>query len=203
MRGGYECDAVDPVRESHDSVKPSGDAHDTRRRQVSRDGSDERLASRPVTAARLTQMPVVAAALDEARERELVQRRRSAAREHAALGCWLHEPPREHEPTESQRRRERLARGAQVDDVVGREALQRRERRAVVAELGVVIVVDHNSSALAGPLEQRRPPRRGERDPGGELMRGGDDDPVERARARLQRAQPVNLGAVVRRPRGS
>ena len=71
------------------------------------------------------------------------------------------------EPPEPQRRRERLRRRAEVDDAVGREPLQRPDRRAVIAVLGVVVVLDHDPA----PREQRAPPLGREHGAGRELVR--------------------------------
>ena len=69
---------------------------------------------------------------------------------------------RQHQPTQPQRRRERLAGRPHVDHPVGRQPLQRAERSPVIAILGVVVVFDHQPPG-AGPLQQRRAPRRRQR----------------------------------------
>ena len=48
-----------------------------------------------------------------------------------------------------------LRRGADVGDPLGVEPLERRERAAVVAELRVVVVLDHQPVARRAPSEQR------------------------------------------------
>ena len=78
------------------------------------------------------------------------------------------------QPAEPQRRRERLRRRAEVDDAVGREPLQRPDRRAVVAVLGVVVVLDHDPA----PRQQRPPPLGREHRAGRELVRGRDEHRV-------------------------
>jgi len=61
---------------------------------------------------------------------------------------------RRHQPAEPQRRRDRLRRGAEVGHPVPVQAGQGRHRRDVVAELGVVVVLDHDRPAPARGVEQ-------------------------------------------------
>ena len=88
-----------------------------------------------------------------------------------APGDLLEQPRGQHHPAQPQRRGERLGDRARVYDTVGCQALHRPERRPVVAELGVVVVLDHHRARLGRPLEQRRPPPRRHRHPGGRLVR--------------------------------
>ena len=53
----------------------------------------------------------------------------------------------------------------------GSQALQRPERRTVVAKLRVVVILDHET-ARAGPLDQGEAARRREHNPGRALVRG-------------------------------
>ena len=97
-------------------------------------------------------------------------RRAAAARAAARLGrlapcrraADVGERRRQQQPAEPQRRRERLARRAGVDDALGRHALQRADRRAVVAVLGVVVVLDDDRVAAPRPVEQLRARRSGD-----------------------------------------
>ena len=95
----------------------------------------------------------------------------------------LEQRRRDDEPAEPQRGRERLARRAGVGDAVGFEALQRADRRAVVAVLGVVVVLDGEGVAVAQPGEQRGAALGGEDGAGRVLVGGGEDDGVFVARA--------------------
>ena len=52
--------------------------------------------------------------------------------------------------------RQSLARGAGVDDVLGRESLHRTDCPTVVAELGVVVVLDDHSGRVPGPSHETR-----------------------------------------------
>ena len=98
---------------------------------------------------------------------------------------------RHHEPADPQRRRQHLARGAGVDDAVGREALQRADRGAVVAVLGVVVVLDRDRAACPQPGEQRRPPLRRQHGAGRVLVRRRDDDRVGAGGRQRVDAQPA------------
>ena len=71
---------------------------------------------------------------------------------------------------------EGLARRAGVDDPVGIEALERSDGRAVVAVLGVVVVLDRDRAGLAHPGQQGRSPLGGERNAGGVLVGGRQHD---------------------------
>ena len=91
------------------------------------------------------------------------------------------------EPAQPQRGRERLARRARVDDVLGVEALERADGGAVVAVLRVVVVLDRRSrprSRSQATSSARR--AAGEDDAGRVLVRGREDDGV---RARSRRAR--------------
>ena len=92
------------------------------------------------------------------RERELVERGRAGVGGQLLRRQRGREPGRGEDPAEPQRRRERLRRGAEVRDALGVEPLERRERAAVVAELGVVVVLDHEPVGRARPGEQRVAP---------------------------------------------
>ena len=77
-----------------------------------------------------------------------------------------------------ERGREGLARRAGVDDPVGVEALERSDGRAVVAVLGVVVVLDCDRVARAQPGQQGRSSLAGEHDAGGVLVGGRQHDGV-------------------------
>ena len=108
---------------------------------------------------------------------------------------------------EPQRRRERLARRAGVDDVLGIEPLQRADGRAVVAVLGVVVVLDRDRVVRAQPRQQRDAPLGCEHDAGRVLMRGRDDHGVhvraERVDAAARRRRRAPAPAPGRRARRS
>ena len=95
---------------------------------------------------------------------------RSASSFSARIG--VDERRRRDEPADPERGRERLARRAGVDDPIGVEALQRADRRAVVAVLGVVVVLDRDRAALAQPAEQRGAALAAQHDAGRVLVGG-------------------------------
>ena len=126
------------------------------------------------------QVAVELAALDEVGERELVDRGRGAGRRGRVVGVQLRDQAgRKDEPAEPQGGRERLGAGAAVGDEVGREALQRSDRLAVVAELGVVVVFEDQRAAVARPGDKRRAALGRQDGAGRELVGGGDGDGVE------------------------
>ena len=86
--------------------------------------------------------------------------------------------------------RERLRRRAGVDHPFGLEPLEGADGRAVVAVLGVVVVLDRDRVAVAQPGEQRRAALGAEHDAGRVLVRGGDDH-------RVDVAELVDLEAVL------
>ncbi len=69
-----------------------------------------------------------------------------------------------------------------VDDVLRVEALERARGLAVVAELAVVVVLDHDGLPLARPAHERRPPLGGEGRAERELVRGGEERDIRGAR---------------------
>ena len=109
----------------------------------------------------------------------------STAQRSCAISCG--ELRRRQRPPEPQRGRQRLRRRAEIDHPVGREPLQRPDRRPVIAVLGVVVVLEHDPT----PREQRAPPLRRQHRPGRELVRGRDQHRVRvAARPARSRAHP-------------
>jgi hypothetical protein len=83
---------------------------------------------------------------------------------------------RHHGVTEPQAGEQRLVERADVDDALLRvEALEGGERRAPVAELARIVVLDDECAAVARPAEQRQAPRHRQCHAGWELMRGRDE----------------------------
>ena len=66
------------------------------------------------------------------------------------------------QPAHSHGRRERLGRGSEMDDDIRLQAEQRRQRRYVVAEFAVVVVLDDKRARCPGPGDQRLPARDGQ-----------------------------------------
>ena len=176
-------------------MQPGGQAGDASAGQVALDGGHERVASQAVAAARLAQVAVVGTALDHARQCELLQRGRAVVGEVALVRDPLDELRRQQQPSQPQRRGQRLARRPHVDDAFRRQALQRSERRAVVAVLGVVVVLKHEAAA-GGPLQKLGAARRRHGDAGRRLVSGRDEHRVELAGAGRDRVQLADPGAV-------
>jgi hypothetical protein len=106
------------------------------------------------------QMPVEAPGLDHPRQGELVERGRPAVVQLLVRGDVFGEGGRAEHPAEAQRGREGLADGPHGDHAVGGEPLQGAHRLPVVAEFGVVVVLDDHGVPMPGPLDQREPPLR-------------------------------------------
>jgi hypothetical protein len=130
-------------------------------------------------------LPVVAARGDELGQRQLVERGWPGGefRRHR-----LEQPGRDDQPAEPQARRQALAGRASVDDMVGRQRLQRAHRLPVVAELPVVVVLDHHPAPVghlpAAPRMQRHAQR--------ELVRGGEQRRVRPGGLADDGAHPVD-----------
>ena len=157
--------------QGHD-VEPGGDPADLHVRELALERTDEYVAAAAVTNPHAPQVPVELATLEEVRKGELLE---SGWRDHAVehlIREQAHECRRGDQPAESQGRREGLAGRAEIGDALGREPLERPYGCAVVAELGVVVVLDHERVSSLGPLEQGGSALWGEDDPGRELVGG-------------------------------
>src|SRR5439155_25357308 len=95
------------------------------------------------------------------------------------------------EPPHPKRRRERLADRADVDDLVGCQTLESTERAPVVAELRVVVVLDHERPTPTSPGREHLPPRAVERATSRIRMRGGDQDCVDAGCCEQSRIEPA------------
>ncbi|GIF66197.1 hypothetical protein Ais01nite_42320 [Asanoa ishikariensis] len=114
----------------------------------------------PVDRTHPAQVPVELAVREEVGERELVHGRRATVGLHLGRGELVDQAGRRDQPADPQPGRQRLARRARVDHPVRVEALQSADRRAVVAVLGVVVVLHHDRVVLPRPTLHRRPGRR-------------------------------------------
>ena len=94
---------------------------------------------------------------------------------------------REHHPGDPQPGGEGLARGAEVDHPVRVEALEGADRLPVVAELAVVVVLQDEAAGGPCPVDDRRPPVRGQRAAERELVGGR-----QQHRVRGERGQGVD-----------
>ena len=114
-----------------------------------------------------------------------------------ARGQLPRQPGRHQHPAQPHARRQPLARRADVDDLLGRQPLQRADGDAVVAVLGVVVVLDDQPLAPRPTRSARRvarvPARRRR-----ELVGGGDDHGggvgLDRAPRRAARCSSTGIG---------
>ena len=151
---------------------------------------DELVAAAPVAQPHGAHMPVVRAGGDELGERQLVQRpRRSTPGRPWRRTTSPTSSARQHHPGQPQAGGQGLAGGAQVDDAVRVEALEGADRLAVVAELAVVVVLQDQAAGAPGPVDGGGPPVGVQRDAGGELVGGGQQD---RAHRRIGPSSPVS-----------
>ncbi len=129
------------------------------------------------------QMPRIFPTIDEIGQRDLFR--------HAPLPCDFteglidigNEVRRHDHKAHAQRRKHRLAEGAEVNHRrVGRETLNRRQRRTAVAQLAVVVVFDDPGAARDCVLDDRPTPLQTQHAAERILMRGRD---VHQARRRL------------------
>ena len=147
-----------PAGSRSSRCRPRGDALDAAVGQpLARARSTSASRRRAVLAAGAAQVAVDLAGREQARRRRgpsIAGPPESTAQRSAAIAG--RELGRGDHPAEPQRRRERLRRRAEIDDAVGREPLQRADRRAVVAVLGVVVVLEHELAAPHASSARRR-----------------------------------------------
>ena len=98
------------------------------------------------------------ALLDEVVDRRLQDQRRELAGDRDRLVEGHRQFARHDQIADAQRRDQRLAEAADVDDAVGViEAAQRRHRAAAEAVLAVIIVLDDPGAVALGDVEQLQP----------------------------------------------
>lgn len=151
-------------------------------REVPGERSEEGVPSPAIDRSEAAEVAVELAAREEVGEGELLERRRSVVGLVLRRGDLVDESTRDDEPAEAEARGERLARRPGVDDVVGREALERPDGRPVVALLRVVVVLEDQRPAADGPGEERRAPLGRQDGAGRRLVGRRDEDAVGVAR---------------------
>ena len=146
---------------------------------------DERVALGAVGEPAAADVGGEVAALHERQHHGLGQRRRLAVEQHPRPQQRRRQRRGRDQVAQPQAREERLVERADVEHALPAiQALQGGERRAGVAELRGVVVLDDPGARATRPGQQFKPPRHRERDAERILVRGGDVD-----------------GARVRRPR--
>ena len=94
---------------------------------------------------------------DEVREGELLEARRAGVGDRLRVVEGAHERRRRHQPADAQRREQQLRRRAGVDHAaVAVERLEALDRPALVAELAVVVVLEHERAAPRAPTRGAR-----------------------------------------------
>ena len=119
------------------------------------------------------------AAFEDVGEGQLVEGRGAHVGGLLRLDQPVREVRRGDEPAEAQARGQHLARGSRIDHVVPVETLDGADRLAVVAELGVVVVLDDQRAAADGPVDEGGATLGREDGAGRVLVGGGDDDAVD------------------------
>jgi hypothetical protein len=104
-------------------------------------------------------------------------------------------------PSQPEGRGQRLAHGADQRDDVGSEELHRPDRIAVVAELGVVVVLDHETADLTSPRHELGAPGGREHVPQRELMGRRHDDGAHVGSRELVDDEPVGVDRDRHRPK--
>jgi hypothetical protein len=137
----------------------------------------------PVTAVSIDRactahVSVVLAAVDQSRQHELVERWGEIVQEPLEALGFLHEMSRQDEPAKTERRSKRLRNRAELDDSFWVETLEGAHRLAVVAELGVVVVLGDQGTPFACPTEQLAAPHAAQHGAGRELVGGSDEHRV-------------------------
>ena len=140
------------------------------------DGAGQGVATLAVDLTHPPYVPVVAARLDQGGEGHLVERGRAATGQRASRRPPPAQRRRHEHPAEADPGGQRLADRAQGDHPVGGESLQRPDGLAVVAELGVVVVLEGSSVDLGCPRDQRVAPLGRQHHAGRALVGRGDDD---------------------------
>ena len=169
---------VDARRQPGEDVQPRRRADRPDLRQVLPQRPQEDVAATAVDRPHPAEMEVELAALEEVGEGELLEAGRAPIEVLLRHRDRLDEPRRDDHPAESQARGERLARGSGVDDIVRGKPVERPDRLAVVAVLGVVVVLEDQRVAILRPGDERRPPLRRQDRAGRELVSRRDDDGV-------------------------
>jgi hypothetical protein len=168
-------------------VQAGRDAGRLTARQVTDERGDQPVAASPVDGPRPPQVAVELAALEEVGEGKLLDHRRAEVIALLGGNQIRGDAFGGDHPAEPQAGCERLRNRARIHHTAGREALDGADRRAVVAVLGVVVVLEHEPPAGGRPLDQGGAACRGEHHTRRELVGRCHDDGVERGRsARLE-----------------
>jgi len=170
-------------------LQAGGDPGDLYVRRLATDHCRQPVPAPAVGEPGMPDLAVVAAGGEQPGERELVKAARMRARRFLDGDHLVHQRRWHGQPAQAQPRREALARRARVHDVVGCQRLHGAHGLAVVAELPVVVVLDHQPGAGGRPLEEGAAPPRRQGHAERELVRGRQHD-------RTGRSEVIGHGAV-------
>ncbi len=149
----------------------------------------ERIALLAIEQAHAADMRGKIALLHELRNDGLLQRRGLAVDQIARADESVHQGSRHHGVADAQARKQRLVERTDIDHLLGIiEALQGSQRRAGIAKLAGVIILEDEGAALPRPRQQLQAPRHRHRNAGRKLVRGRDED-----RARPRRRAPASV----------
>ena len=137
-------------------------------------------------------MAVEAPRLDEQGEGLLVEPGCAATAQLLLLGESFEEAGRREDPADPDRRRDRLADGAEREHPLRIQSLKGSDGLSVVAELGVVVILQDHAVDLVGPRNQLAAARRAESHPGGALVCRRDQDGT--CLGRTERGHVQSLG---------
>ena len=151
-------------------------------------------------------MPCVQPSLDEKPQRLLLEPGQRTVGPPQALTVGLHQRPRQYHVGGADGRRDRAAERAQVDHALPVHTLHGGNGPGGVAELAVVVVLDHIPAGRAlRPADQLRAPPGGHGEAGGELVRRRDEREARAGRVQRRRVQtlPVQWDGVKLAARGA
>jgi hypothetical protein len=172
---GYDGLFVSVLGQAGDGVEPCGQAAYPGAGGVSAQCMDEDFAAGGVERAHPAQVPVEAAGVEQRGQGQLIQGRAAAVVVALCVGEVLGELWGADDPAEPQPRGQGFADAAEQRDPVRGQTLEGADWLAVVAELGVVVVFDHEGVVAPGPVQQGVPSFGGHDHAGGGLVGGGDD----------------------------
>ena len=184
---------VGAVGQPGEHVQPGLGAADPDPGQVGAERLDQDVPLGPVVPAHRAQVALERGLLDERRHRDLVQGRRGHAGDQQHVLDVVDQVRGRDEPGQPQRRGQRLAGRADERHQVRRQSLQRRDGIAAEAVLDVVVVLDDQRPALAGPGDQGAAALGRHHHPGRVVVRRRDHHRVHVGRGELGNHQPVRV----------
>src|SRR5258708_25984946 len=114
---------------------------------------------------------------DEIAKHSLFEQRSMSACDRECRGNVVHQIGRDHQVSQTQRRKENLAEASREQHKpVAVESLKRRYRASPVTILAVIIVFENERAGLPGPLQQLQTSGEAHRDSAGKLVTWGDVD---------------------------